>query len=135
VGGEPVAHGNRCQCECEAVGGARARPGDFWCHESLGTTVEASPPCDELDPTLFTIACNDRGSMIQGSTIFDANAVLGLEIEAGYTGQPANCHQLAQDNVGTVRTASNTVTLDGGLGDQSSPGIISCRGPNYNLGP
>ena len=135
VGGEPVAHRNRCQCECEEIGGVRSRPGDYYCWQHFATTVESNSPCDELDTTSFSLSCNDRGSMRLLGTIFDVNAVEGASFSAGMEGEAPNCRQMAQNNLGSLALAGLSMTQDGGLGDQISATKVVCRGPGYDLGP
>jgi hypothetical protein len=136
VGPEPVnPHRNLCQCECEEVGGARSRPGDFYCWQHLATTVEANPPCDELDPTLYQLSCSDRGSMLLRAAVFDADAIPGTSFSVDKTGNPPSCRQIAQNNLGSLGMAGQSMNQDGGAGDQVATTRVRCQGPGYDLGP
>jgi hypothetical protein len=135
VGGEPVAHRNRCQCECEEVGGARSRPGDFYCWHHYATTIESASPCDELDPTFFSLLCVPMGTRFQLATTLDADDVLGESFSAGETGHPVSCRQMAQNNLGTLTQTGTTSTQDGAAGDQIVTNGLVCQGPGYDLGP
>jgi hypothetical protein len=136
VGGEPVAHAKRCNCECREIGGEPSRPGAFACEEGLVTTNEIAPPCDWLDVTTISIGCAPRGTSTFTSKVTDPDLLVGQTFEPNpKIGWPASCRQLAQDNLGTQRMAGTFLFIDSGLGDLVSPLSIMCQGPGYDLTP
>jgi hypothetical protein len=128
VGGEPVAHAHRCQCECQSLVGKRSNPGDFICDEQFITVVESNLPCDRTDPTLVTLSCNPRTSAALITTIMDANAVEGAIItHPPVEGWAGSCAQMAAGDLSAQRKVGTTASFDGGLGDQVSTTDIQCE--------
>jgi hypothetical protein len=135
AGGEPVAHANRCQCECKEIDGGPSRPGAFSCEEGVITILESSAPCDDLGISLITKTCAARGTATFSARFTKADNNQGVILApTPRTGSPASCRQLAQNNLGTNHMAGVHNQLDGGLGDQSTMWEARCQGPGFDLG-
>jgi hypothetical protein len=136
VGGEPVAHGNHCNCDCIELGGVPSRPGSFECQVELQSAIESNEPCDGTDVTLLAPTCSPFTTERIVATIFDADAMAGATVTApALRGWPASCQQMAADNLGTVAFVADSHALDSALGDSSQPIRDECVGPGYDLSP
>jgi hypothetical protein len=134
VGGEPVAHRNRCQCECIETGGSPARPGSFECDLGYVTAVEIKAPCDGQDVTLFSDTCDPFTLETMDLTMFDMDLLPGETVTIpNRRGNPASCQQLAADNTGTLKIVGIVFGTDGGLGDNAQELTYLCRGPDYSI--
>ncbi len=122
AGGDPVAHGNACGCDCLHVGGNPSRPGGMECQAGVQIVVEARAPCDTTDaiinqPTPCVPISTERGI----GTILNANNRFGNEIpiagEHALTGVPANCTDIANGIVSGIKMGGTANFFDSNIGD------------------
>lgn len=125
AGGEPVAHGNKCNCQCLQVGGGASRASGFTCDLGVRITIENNLPCDGLDVrTVWGDVCIPLTTETAKGTLLDSN-IGGPPITGELVGTPLSCPAMATDVSGLV-LGGNLSFFDTSLGDLEVPIRISC---------
>ena len=129
MGGQPVAHANRCNCSClNRNSGPKSRPGTIQCEGGIAVSIERELPCDRFDVVTELVACVPTTTERISSVITTANAITGAKV-GGLTdiGTPVTCEDLAAGNVTGQRRVGNSSSVDQSLGDQNVPTFLECR--------
>lgn len=123
-------HGNVCQCQCLARGGAPAPGAGLACNLGVDVAVESALPCGDGDVVLeigprcvaFTTGATD-------TVIRDADNVPDREVrpDSAFYGIPRGCDALATSGPGALTLAATAGFLDAPVvGDMAFTFIMTC---------
>jgi hypothetical protein len=128
-GGEPVAHGQQCNCLCIDIGGATSSPGGFNCETGVSVELEMNEPCDALDSVLvFGSQCVPLTNGLAESELWHADAFPEGSIPSPpRMGVATSCAALQFDDATGAVLVGNMLFWDTLIGDMVVAMTLSCR--------
>jgi cysteine-rich repeat protein len=127
-GGDPVAHGNHCNCRCVEIGGIPSRPGALQCNVRAGLSIETALPCDGHDVTITTIQqCVPFTTERTTGEVLQANFGTGTIGPLSSLGRATSCAALAADVTTDLEVVAAVSFIDTKLGDLMVQFRIGCQ--------
>ena len=130
----PAPHVGKCTCTCVEIGGASSLPGGFVCYMGIRTVLEnldAVPDGVECDGFDVYSVQGDQCLIVttEGLTNIQRRLQMNdsLSLEQNATGSRATCEELALGNTSSLAQVGAIAAYDGGLGDNSTLTLQSCR--------
>jgi hypothetical protein len=125
-GGEPVAHGYHCTCLCRGLGGPPGRPGALEFEVPLYTVVEAGPPCDGVEISMFNPSCTPPTTEGFQTTFYNMDFGPDTVTFPIFDGNPVMCQQIIDGNMELAYWRNLSTSIDSSSGDNTSATRTTC---------
>jgi hypothetical protein len=127
-GSDPVAHRNKCNCNCVEIGGIPSRPGTLQCNVRAGLVIEQELPCDGNDVSITTVQlCVPFTTETTTGEVLQANLGTGTIGPLNSLGTPASCTALAAGVTTEIEVVATMSFIDTKVGDLMVQFRLGCQ--------